>query len=84
MGADAFTRLACQCRVLGDGVTIELPSGFYVEAFEELLALVGEEAVTDYLHPVTGAVMIPKDKIITRSQLQLFKNLQDEITKVSE
>ena len=83
VGADKATRLACQCRVLADGVTVELPEGLYVERLEELLALVGEEAVSDYLHPVTGAVMIPKLKVITRSQLQLFKNLHEEIRKVA-
>ncbi len=84
VGADASTRLACQCRVLGDGVTVELPQGLYVESLDELMELIGEEAVSDYLHPVTGAVLIPRDKIITRSQLQLFKNLQDDVSKVSQ
>ena len=84
VGADSSTRLACQCRVLADGVTVELPQGLYVESLDELLELIGEEAVSDYLHPVTGAVLIARDKIITRSQLQLFKNLQDDVSKVSE
>ncbi|MGL6074579.1 MAG: 2Fe-2S iron-sulfur cluster-binding protein [Fimbriiglobus sp.] len=84
VGADENTRLACQCRVLGEGVTIELPQGLYVEKLEELLELIGEEAVSDYLHPITGAVMIPRTKIITRSQLQNFKNLQEEVNKVNQ
>jgi ferredoxin len=84
VGADENTRLACQCRILGDGVTIELPQGLYVEKLEELLNLIGEEAVSDYLHPITGAVMIPRSKIITRSQLQNFKNLSEEINKVNQ
>ena len=84
VGANASTRLACQSRVLGDGVTVELPEGLYVESLEELLDLIGEEAVSDYLHPVTAAVMIPKNKLITRSQLQLFKALTAEVSKVSE
>ena len=48
------------------------------------MELVGEEAVADYLHPITAAVLIAKDKVITRSQLQLFKNLQDDVTKLAE
>lgn len=84
VGADEFTRLACQCRVMGEGVTVELPTGLFVERLEEILELIGEEAVADYRHPVTGAVLIPKDKIITRSLLQLFKNLTEEIIKVSQ
>jgi len=84
VGADASTRLACQCRVMADGVTVELPQGLYVEDLQELLDLVGEEAVSDYLHPINGAVMIPKDKLITRSQLSLFKALMAEVSKVTE
>ncbi len=84
VGADASTRLACQSRVIGDGVTVELPQGLYVENLQELLDLVGEEAVSDYLHPITGAVLIPRSKVITRSQLQLFKTLSAEVSQVSE
>ena len=84
VGADASTRLACQSRVIGDGVAVELPQGLYVENLQELLDLVGEEAVSDYLHPITGAVLIPRSKVITRSQLQLFKTLSAEVSQVSE
>lgn len=84
VGADASTRLACQSRVLGDGLTVELPQGLYVESLQELLDLIGEEAVSDYLHPVTGAVMIPKAKLITRSQLQLFRTLTEEVSKIAD
>ena len=84
VGADAATRLACQCRVLADGVTVELPRGLYVESLQELLDLVGDEAVSDYLHPVNGAVMIPHGKVITRSQLNLFKALHAEVSRVTE
>lgn len=83
-GADAFTRLACQCRVLADGVTIELPAGLFLERLDDLLDLIGEEAVADYRHPITGSVLIPREKIITRSLLQMFKTLSDEVSKVSQ
>jgi ferredoxin len=83
-GAGPNTRLACQCRVVGDGVVIELPAAVFVEALDDLLALIGEEAVTDYRHPINGSVLIPKDKIITRTLLQLFKNLTEEVNKVSQ
>lgn len=83
VGADEQTRLACQCRIVGDGVAVEIPNGLYVESFQELLDLVGEEAVTDYRHPVNGSVLIPKDKIITRSLLTLFKTLTDDINRIS-
>jgi ferredoxin len=83
-GAGPNTRLACQCRVVGDGVVIELPAAVFVEALDDLMALIGDEAVTDYRHPIDGKVLIPKDKIITRSLLQLFKNLTEEVNKVNQ
>ncbi len=70
--------------MLAHRVTIELPTGLFIEKLEEILKLIGEEAVADYRHPITGALPIPKDKIITRSLLQLFKNLTDEVNKVSQ
>jgi ferredoxin len=83
-GAGPNTRLACQCRVLNDGVVIELPAGVFIEAMEDLMALIGDEAVTDYRHPIDGKVLIPKDKIITRSLLQLFKHLTEEVNKLAQ
>lgn len=84
VGADESTRLACQCRVLAEGVTIELPNGLFIENLQELLDLIGDQAVADYRHPVTGAVLIPKDKIITRSLLQLFKSLSEELNRLTQ
>lgn len=84
VGVNALTRLACQCRVLADGLTLELPTGLFVESLDELLNLIGDEAVADYRHPVTGAVLIPKEKIITRTLLTLFKTLTDDISKLQD
>ncbi len=80
--ANENTRLACQCRVVGEGVVLELPAGLFVENLNELLDLIGEEAIADYRHPINGTLLIPKDKIITRSLLQLFKNLTEEVNRV--
>jgi len=82
-GACANTRLACQCRVIGEGVMVELPGGLFVDSLEQLLEMVGEIAVTDYRHPINGTVMIPKNKILTRSQLTMFKTLTEEISRIS-
>lgn len=83
VGADESTRLACQCRILADGVTIELPAGLFIEKLDEILELIGEEAVADYRHPINGMTLIPKNKIITRSLIQLFKNLTEDVNKIS-
>lgn len=84
VNADASTRLACQCRILGEGVVIELPQVLFLETVEDILELVGDTAVADYLHPINGSVLIPKDKLITRTQLQVFKNLAAEVAEVTQ
>ena len=40
-GTDSCSRLACQCRIMGDGVSIELPRGMYIEKAEDLLRCSG-------------------------------------------
>ncbi|MBL8799597.1 MAG: 2Fe-2S iron-sulfur cluster binding domain-containing protein, partial [Planctomycetia bacterium] len=81
-GTDARSRLACQCRVLGDGVVVELPQGMYIERAEDLLSLLGTRAPTDILHPLKGTVLIAKGKIITRTQIEALKSLNTEMTSV--
>jgi ferredoxin len=83
VGADENTRLACQSRIIGEGVVVEMPMALYVESLDQLMDLVGEVAVSDYRHPITGAIMIPKDKLLTRSQLSLFKTLTEDINRIS-
>jgi ferredoxin len=78
-GASEASRLACQCRVLGEGVVVELPEGMYIERAEDLLRLLGQRAERDILHPITAAVLIAKGKIITRTRLEELKRLNAEI-----
>jgi len=78
-GADARSRLACQARVLGEGVVVELPEGMYVERAEDLMSLLGKRAETNILHPINGAVLVARGKIITRSRLEELKSLNVEM-----
>jgi ferredoxin len=68
------SRLACQARVLGNGVVIELPPGMYVNSLKEIEALIGRRAVQDLLHPITGQVLVESGKLITRSMLKQLEN----------
>ncbi|MBY0526798.1 MAG: protein kinase [Gemmataceae bacterium] len=81
-GTDHQSRLACQCRVLGDGVVVELPEGMYIERAEDLLSLLGTRAPSDILHPIKGSVLIAKGKIITRTQIEALKGLNVEMNRV--
>lgn len=76
------SRLACQARVMGEGVVVELPPGMYVNSLQDIEALIGRRAESNLLHPITGAVLVEEGKLITRSML---KQLEDADTfKVSE
>lgn len=68
------SRLACQSRVIGDGVVVEVPPGMYVNSLQDIEALIGRRADQDLLHPITGEVLVETGKLITRSVL---KQLED-------
>ena len=73
-----FSRLACQARVLGEGVTVEVPSGMYISEIENIEDLICRRAEDNILHPITGAVLVEKDKLITRSMISQLKDTQVE------
>jgi ferredoxin len=75
------SRLACQARVLGQGVVVELPSGMYVNTVEDIESLIGRRAEQDILHPLTGKVLVEMGKLITRS---MITQLQDTRQKAGE
>jgi len=83
-GSDSSSRLACQCHVLGEGIVVELPEGVYVQSAEAMAGLIGKKAECDYLHPITGKALIGKGKIITRTILQLFITLSEDLRKLRE
>ena len=68
------SRLACQARVIGEGVVVELPPGMYVNSLQDIEALIGRRAETNLLHPITGALLVEKDKLITRSMMRQLEN----------
>lgn len=68
------SRLACQARVLKNGVTVELPPGMYINSIKEIEALIGRRAEQDLLHPLTGQVLVEAGKLITRSMLKQIED----------
>jgi ferredoxin len=69
------SRLACQARVLDNGVVVELPPGMYVNSIKDIEDLVGRRAEENLLHPVTGQILVQAGKLITRSTLNSIKNI---------
>jgi ferredoxin len=68
------SRLACQARVLTNGVVVELPPGMYINSIKDIEALIGRRAEQDLLHPITGQVLVEEGKLITRS---MMKQIED-------
>jgi ferredoxin len=68
------SRLACQSRVLAEGVVVELPPGMYINSIKDIEALIGRRAEQNLLHPVTGQVLVEQGKLITRSMLMQIEN----------
>ncbi len=68
------SRLACQARVLQNGVIVELPPGMYINSLKDIEALIGRRADQDLLHPLTGQVLVEVGKLITRSTLKQIED----------
>jgi len=74
-------RLACQCKVLEDGVVLEMPKGRYVGSEAELESLVGKRAQQSLIHPFTGEVLVHEGKLILRSALEKMQSVNQEFEK---
>lgn len=77
--ANPNSRLACQARVIGEGVVVELPSGMYINAIEDIEALIGRRSEQDILDPLNGKVLVEADKLITRSMISLLKDKRSQV-----
>jgi ferredoxin len=73
------SRLACQARVIKEGVVVELPPGMYVNSVKDIEDLIGRRAEQDLLHPLTGQVLVESGKLITRSTLSSINNISFNI-----
>jgi ferredoxin len=68
------SRLACQSRVLKNGVVVELPPGMYINSIKDIEALIGRRADQDLLHPLTGQVLVEAGKLVTRSMMRQIED----------
>ncbi len=73
------SRLACQARVIGDGVVVEIPAGMYLSAIEDIESLIGRRAQEDILHPISGEVLVETGKLITRSMITQLKETKGKV-----
>ena len=76
----ANSRLACQARVMGEGVVVELPAGTYVTAISDTESLIGTRAEQNILHPITSKVLVEAGKLITRSMISQLKDTRTQVS----
>jgi len=81
-GARSNSRLACQAKVLSEGVEISLPQGLYAESFSDIEKLIGKRTTTPILHPINGRVLIQAGKIITRSAIADLSTIDLDVSNV--
>jgi len=75
------SRLACQARVIGEGVVVELPAGMYLSQIEDVESLIGRRAQQNILHPISGKVLVEEGKLITRSMITQLSDTKGEVSK---
>ena len=77
------SRLACQAKVIGEGVVLAMPRGRYLTGGSaDLASLIGRRAEDRVLHPVDGRVLIDAGKIITRSRIQELAAVDVDIAEM--
>lgn len=76
---NAHSRLACQARVIGEGVVVELPAGMYISSDDDIEDLIGRRAQADLLHPISGQVLVEEGKLITRSMISQLQTTQSQV-----
>ncbi len=81
-GCGENSRLACQARVLREGVQVRLPEGMYVTDVRDVEELIGTRAEQDILHPVTGQTVIACGHIITRTLINELAELEADLQSI--
>lgn len=74
------SRLACQARVMGEGVVVELPTGTYVTAITDIESLIGTRTEQNILHPITSKVLVEAGKLITRSMISQLNDTRSQVS----
>lgn len=76
------SRLACQARVVKEGVKVRLPQGMYVDQSTNVEALIGKRAQSNILHPITGEVLVEEGKLVTRTFIMKLQDVQVDLQRL--
>lgn len=81
------SRLACQAKVMAEGVVVELPVGMYIQSIQDVEALIGRRCERPMLHPVTGKTLVEVGQLITRSMVRQLEStdfrIGDQLSQTS-
>jgi len=83
-GCDERSRLSCQAKILGEGVTVKLPDGMFIESTKDLESLIGSRSKTNMLHPIDGRILVAKGKIITRSRIMELAEVDVDMDRLKK
>lgn len=75
------SRLACQSKVLGEGIVVELPTGMYLSDMSDIESLIGRRAEENILHPIDGRVLVEAGKLITRSMISQLEETRSDVSE---
>jgi len=81
-GANQSSRLACQAKVLAEGVKVKLPDGLFIENTADLEELIGRRAEAPILHPIDGRTLVQRGKIITRSTVNKLQSVDTDVKQL--
>ncbi|MEM6558775.1 MAG: 2Fe-2S iron-sulfur cluster-binding protein [Myxococcota bacterium] len=76
------SRLACQARIVGEGVQVALPGVNYLVQGDDLITLIGRRTDVDIVHPVNGSTLVQSGKIITRSRIEQLKTVDTDVAEM--
>jgi ferredoxin len=79
------SRLACQAKIMGDGILLQLPSGRYATAATDVTdyeKLVGRRAEEHVLHPLDGRILVESGKLITRTRIDALRSASIDLEQL--
>jgi ferredoxin len=76
------SRLACQAKIVRDGVRLSLPLARYLTSTEEVAdceRLVGRRAEDHILHPIDGRMLVEAGKLVTRTRIESLRQAKVDL-----
>jgi ferredoxin len=76
------SRLACQAKIMRDGVRLALPMARYVTSAADVMdceRLIGRRSEDHILHPIDGRMLVEAGKLVTRTRVDALRQANVDI-----